>query len=259
MRPTALLAIIIFLCLVSAAAAAPLLPSEFYGDITINGAPAPAGTVINATINGETVGTFVTLSPGIYGGPGTFDERLSVIGTEDGQSVAFFINGEIANETSIYHPGTTQRLDLSIVIVETTPGTNGTTTFSAASSANATQPTGQPTQAVTISSTSVQTAPIQEITIYATSVPTQPTEVTTPVETSTPVSMVSPAPSISVPETQMQVTVPESGQPTAVPSPARTDETLSVTPTQPPGFTLQTCGIAGILLAGWYGLRHRRK
>jgi hypothetical protein len=241
MRPTAILTIIIFLCLIPAAVAAPLLPSEFYGDITINGTPAPSGTVINATINGQTVGSFVTLSSGVYGGSGTFDQRLSIIGTEDGQSVEFFINGEKANQTSIFHPGITQRLDLTIVTMENTSATNVSTTLSAASAIITAQPTAEVTAA---SSTSVATQPTGEI---------------TPVATITAIATGPPLASISVPETQVQITVQESGQQTAVPTSIQTAETVSVTPTLTPGFTLQSCGIAGILLIGGYRLRRRMK
>ena len=255
MRPIALLTILIFLCLIPAALAAPPLPSEFYGNITISGTPAPAGTMINATIDGQAVGTFVTLSSGVYGGSGTFDPRLSISGTEDGKSVAFFINGERADQTSIFHPGTTQRLDLTIVIMENTSATNGSTALSAASATNATRPT----EVATISSVSGTTQPTEVATISSTPVPTQPTEETTPVAAITAVATVSPAPSLSGAETQVQITEPVSGQQTAVPAPVPTAQTVSVTPTRPPGFTLQTCAIAAIMLIGGYGLRRRRK
>ena len=44
----------------------PLKPHEFYGTVTINGAPAPVGTSIIAKMWGTSHGTFTTVSPGTY-------------------------------------------------------------------------------------------------------------------------------------------------------------------------------------------------
>jgi hypothetical protein len=59
------------------AAGVPPLPCEMYGNVTLGGEPAPAGTVIEARIGEAVHGSLVTGEPGRYGGTGMFDERLA--------------------------------------------------------------------------------------------------------------------------------------------------------------------------------------
>ena len=63
----------------------------FSGGVTLNNAPAPAGTVINASIDGDPRGSIVVGSPGEY-------EHLSVNGSasDDGKSVTFTVCGATA-------------------------------------------------------------------------------------------------------------------------------------------------------------------
>jgi len=91
------------------------LPEEFYGDLTVNGAAAAAGTVIVAKIGGVERGSLTTTVVGEYGGPDTFDIRLVVSGEEAeiGETITFWINGSKANETASYEPGLSRNLDLS--------------------------------------------------------------------------------------------------------------------------------------------------
>ena len=60
----------------------------FSGDVTLNNAPAPAGTVINAFIDGEPRGSIVVGSPGEY-------EHLGVNGStsDDGKNITFTVCG----------------------------------------------------------------------------------------------------------------------------------------------------------------------
>jgi hypothetical protein len=119
-------AIIFFILLVFFSPAAAFVPpaGEYYGTVTIDGAPAPAGTLIQAIINGEVRGSIVTSVPGQYGSSCVFGTRLMVRPTEaDSAShqplrLGFLINGVAADQTmlfssgirlvalSMHHPGT---------------------------------------------------------------------------------------------------------------------------------------------------------
>ncbi|WP_254861587.1 CARDB domain-containing protein [Halovivax gelatinilyticus] len=74
----------------------PPPPAAYYGELTIDGEPAPPGTLVTAKIDGETRGSIVTTEAGQFGGPGMADEKLSVEGEygDDGAVVEFFVNGE---------------------------------------------------------------------------------------------------------------------------------------------------------------------
>ncbi|MDR2855913.1 MAG: PKD domain-containing protein [Methanomicrobiales archaeon] len=109
----------VILLTISVVSAIPPLPTEFYGNVYVNGNPAPAGTVITATIGEEVRGSFMTSEMGLYGGPSLFDDRLIVSPTEDDISrgiteIAFLIGNENAEQTAKLLPGVSQQLDLSI-------------------------------------------------------------------------------------------------------------------------------------------------
>lgn len=101
---------------IAAVTAAPALPCEYYGEISIGGSPAPVGTIITATIGGEERGRLVTSAEGAYGGTGTFDTRLLVQAVEgdDTAAVTFLVNGVETPETAEYAPGTIVRVDLAL-------------------------------------------------------------------------------------------------------------------------------------------------
>ena len=105
---------ICILLLIGTASAVPLLPAEFSGTVTIDGAPAPAGTVINARIDGRDCGSLTLDTAGVYGGDGIFDRRLLVSGEDGdaGKTITFFVSGMEASGTAVYTPGTSTRLDL---------------------------------------------------------------------------------------------------------------------------------------------------
>ncbi|PKL59278.1 MAG: hypothetical protein CVV33_08665 [Methanomicrobiales archaeon HGW-Methanomicrobiales-4] len=103
--------------------AIPPLPYEFYGNATINGTPAPAGTLITAHIGDIEVGNITITAVGAYGGSGTFDKRLVVNGDEKqiGQFITFRAEGTEAAQKVKLWAGESQRLDLTF-----TPGAAGT-------------------------------------------------------------------------------------------------------------------------------------
>jgi len=101
---------------IGAATAAPALPCEYYGEISIGGSPAPAGTIITATIGGAERGRLITSVEGTYGGTGMFDTRLLVQAVEgdDTAAVTFLVNGVELPETAEYAPGEIVRVDLAL-------------------------------------------------------------------------------------------------------------------------------------------------
>jgi len=96
------------------AAEIPPMPCEFYGNVSINGQPAPAGTLIEAKINGQTAGSLTTTTVGTYGGAGTFDARLVVRGFVNGNLITFFVNGSISNQSAVFQERNAQTLDLTM-------------------------------------------------------------------------------------------------------------------------------------------------
>lgn len=112
------LSVLIFISSVPYVSSVPPLPAEFYGNVIINGSPAPVGTVITAYIQDTLKGTVTTEYSGVYGGPGIFDPRLKVNVSEaeyqsGNLSIRFFINSNPAHQMLIFEPGTAKQFDLS--------------------------------------------------------------------------------------------------------------------------------------------------
>ncbi|MDV2481496.1 PKD domain-containing protein [Methanoculleus sp. Wushi-C6] len=106
--------VLLLFALAGPASAVPLLPAEFWGTVTIDGSPAPAGTVVTARIDDRDCGSLATAAAGAYGGDSLFDTRL-IVGGEDGdagKAIVFLVNGMPAG-TAVYTPGTSVRLDLA--------------------------------------------------------------------------------------------------------------------------------------------------
>ncbi|MCL0065992.1 hypothetical protein M1N79_03850, partial [Dehalococcoidia bacterium] len=102
-------------------ASVPPLPHTFWGDLTINGEPAPVGTTVEARVQGGLVGIpgnpLITTQVGKYGGPGPFDPKLIVQGDiEPDAIIEFYVNGFKADQTYPFTPGGITRLDLNVVI-----------------------------------------------------------------------------------------------------------------------------------------------
>ena len=115
----ALATLLLFSFILICSAGAPALPCEFYGTVTIDGTPAPTGTILSARINEAERGRYTLEEAGIYGGPGTFDQRLKVV-TEEGDlssgsaQITFWIDGQKAWQETSFQPGVSMKLDLSI-------------------------------------------------------------------------------------------------------------------------------------------------
>ncbi|PKL61566.1 MAG: hypothetical protein CVV31_10855 [Methanomicrobiales archaeon HGW-Methanomicrobiales-2] len=96
----------------------------FYGDVTIAGSPAPAGTVITATIGGVECGSVQTVDAGRYGGSDrNLVGRLAVMATSDqaGATITFYVNGVAAQETATFTSEAVTVLDLTAAAGESTP------------------------------------------------------------------------------------------------------------------------------------------
>lgn len=120
----AILLVFAFVGGVAAEDSVPLLPDEFRGSVTINGNPAPVGTVLTALINDEVRGTVTTTEAGTYGGLELDDRRLIVTGYdgEVGTTITFTVAGHTAAETATFATGETQILDLSATYTTPSPG-----------------------------------------------------------------------------------------------------------------------------------------
>ena len=95
-----------------------LPPHWFRGNVTINGEPAPDGTVVSAEIGGRVYANTTTIS-GKYGADGNFyvpSDDLDTAEKEggvDGDVVNFYVNNELAANATFSNGGNT-RLDLKI-------------------------------------------------------------------------------------------------------------------------------------------------
>ncbi|MDZ7729946.1 MAG: Ig-like domain-containing protein [Natrialbaceae archaeon] len=96
------------------------LPESYYGTLMIDGSPAPAGTTVEAEINGTVRGSITTNSSGSYGGPNATDDQLVVNGTsgDDNATVTFFVNHSginrtLADQNDFWNAGTTTELNLT--------------------------------------------------------------------------------------------------------------------------------------------------
>ena len=90
------IAVVLFTVVASGAAVAqelPDFPANYYGEVTIDGDPAPAGTVIEAEIDGTVKGSLEIASAGAFGGPRAEDGKLNVQPGSEGDAVQFFLRG----------------------------------------------------------------------------------------------------------------------------------------------------------------------
>ncbi len=119
----------------AAASDIPTLPNAFYGTLTLNGSPAPAGTTVEARGTGVRTGLpgnpIVTAETGHYGGADPLGNRLVVQGDiTDGAVISFYVGGVLASETAVWHSGVATELNLNIgtapVVLPAPAGGGGT-------------------------------------------------------------------------------------------------------------------------------------
>lgn len=215
----------------------PLLPQEFYGDVTIDGAPAPIGSSIEAhglgvIINPAAGNPRTTIQQGKYGGPDPSDQpsRLWVQGDiSGGAAISFYVNGVQAQcatpgggwgWTYPYTSGVTTQLNLRTATGLIPP------TYT---------PTGTPTKTPTVTPTATKTGsptPTRTRTLTPTITQTRP-PTNTPTRTLTPTKTSTPGPT-DTPTVTPSAT--PTGTPTATPEDTPT-ATSTATPTEAPTAT----------------------
>ena len=99
------------------------VPHMFYGSVTLNGEPAPAGTVITALGSGVTTGIggnpIVTTEGGRYGSPQPWGSKLIVQGDLDnGEFIGFYIDGILADQLVAWRSGDITELNLTLTVEE---------------------------------------------------------------------------------------------------------------------------------------------
>ena len=95
----------------------PTMPHKFYGNVYVNGQPAPDGTTILAKIEGKyDVATTTTLN-GKYG---YYPYYFKIYYDKPGKIINFYVNGIDTGTTAIFTSGTSTQLNLSITSTTTT-------------------------------------------------------------------------------------------------------------------------------------------
>lgn len=97
-------------------------PDSFYGSVEINGKPAPAGTVVRAYIEGKEYENITVIKEGEYADGRNSYLEIRGADEEIGKQINFTVNGVQANETAIYDPGDTNKLNLTASIPEAGEG-----------------------------------------------------------------------------------------------------------------------------------------
>lgn len=100
---------------VSAQGTAPI-PAAYYGSVTVDGEPAPAGVEVTAELAGTTYGPITTNEDGEFGGPTPADQKLVVDPSEipDNTEVVFFVEGQEVDTTVSWESGNNEQIELSV-------------------------------------------------------------------------------------------------------------------------------------------------
>ena len=104
-------------------AATPGMPHQFFGEVTINGDPAPDGTAIEAKIDGATI-TSKTSIGGAYGqNPASIFYVTDQQNNNDGKTITFYVKDKEAG-TFTFINGHVDELNLAITVSVSTPPTD---------------------------------------------------------------------------------------------------------------------------------------
>ena len=90
----------------------PPMPCRFYGEVKLNGAAVPAGTVITIIISGD---EYETTTPAVYG-PSTYATKVHPVSSSayaDGTAVTFEVGGYLANQTGSWQRGGNIEINLT--------------------------------------------------------------------------------------------------------------------------------------------------
>ena len=119
-------------------------PHAFYGDVLINGNPAPVGTKVEAVGTGvktTALNPIYTDVAGKYGTSGATGDKLIVQGDDtlvDGTTLTFYIDDVSTEQTFIWQSGNETELHLSVTIPEVT------LTFDVIGTGSVTEPASSP-------------------------------------------------------------------------------------------------------------------
>jgi hypothetical protein len=103
--------------------AIPSLPSSFYGEVRVNDAFVPDGTLVRALIEGQVYAegytqTYQGTSVYTLDIPGDDVDTTALDGGRGGDTVQFEIGGVLAEQTGTWQSGTNVRLDLTATAAE---------------------------------------------------------------------------------------------------------------------------------------------
>lgn len=121
-RPGVALAVALLLALasfsVSLAQSPPNPPSRFVGSVTVDGAPAPAGTLIEVRIGASTCGVatvFMASGEARYAvdSPALDPSTAPNCGTE-ASKVSFYVGGRLANQTATWRNWELNQVNLTV-------------------------------------------------------------------------------------------------------------------------------------------------
>ena len=107
----AVVALLSSLMVASVSAQPPTPPNRFFGDVTLDGAPAPAGTNVTADIGGNVCGQTTVQADSTYVLDAVSSGQTAGCGTE-GASVSFTVGGSPAG-TAAWSSGQFTELDLA--------------------------------------------------------------------------------------------------------------------------------------------------
>jgi hypothetical protein len=121
---TGFVLLLLSILVISVVSAVPVLPHAFIGDVMVNGAPAPDGTQVSATISSGTLilGTQNPVST-IGGSFGKGNALPLLVQGEigDGAVITFFVNGVNSSTTSVFEAGGGPTVVSLSVITDATP------------------------------------------------------------------------------------------------------------------------------------------
>lgn len=119
------------------AQAPPARPARFVGSVTINGAPAPAGTVIEARIGSASCGVTTVFPQGAEARYAFDVQALQPSGAlncgTDGATVTFVVGGQTAQQTGTWRDYDLNTVNLTVVTPTPTPSVSATPTGTATS------------------------------------------------------------------------------------------------------------------------------
>ncbi|MDY6893634.1 MAG: hypothetical protein SVO26_08005 [Chloroflexota bacterium] len=117
-------ALLLFPALAFAQGDMPQMPCRFYGTVQIDGANVADGTVITATVEGD---SYTATTPAVYGASTYSLEIAPPAGTQydEGATITFMIGSTSAEQTSSFEAGGNVELDLSSGEAPANGGTGG--------------------------------------------------------------------------------------------------------------------------------------